>query len=463
MKNFTLVFLIYLISCSNLFGQSFDGQKYFKELLRINQIKHLPISKKELIDSTFIYYQADIDSLKENAVFSNVVLNKFFAKKITNYATSTGDLSFSNFFANVNSTEKTLSIGASFRLDNARSYLFSKKKREYIKLVRPIQKVEDLFTFYFKTDIRNSFSTISSKKNGVYNYNDNIGVGGKYTHVYNGNIIEKNDLLILKVREEIIKKEFKDDLDKFDDDAYKKELKLDKIKEDIDGFINFSHSSKNEKNVLNKKYIELYQAIADKKIKYIEDYNLLNYSDVSWISGEFYIPLTNKDIYSTRDKIAIDTSRVNNWRISADYNYLRSYNKLSYKITLQTSIFSSNNFRAKGNSPLNSLPIIKDNTTNQFQGSSSSVFDGEFDPFPVGRFKAEIVTLFLDNTVGLSVAFEEDFFGDIKNSNWKLGIPFSLKDKEKKPTVNFELQWREVNNTRTIGIALGYNFGRFIN
>lgn len=56
----------------------------------------------------------------------------------------------------------------------------------------------------------------------------------------------------------------------------------------------------------------------------------------------------------------------------------------------------------------------------------------------------------------------ERTFGKYATTNWKVGVPFCLRDKDDKPTVNFELQYKQVNNDRLIGIRVGFVLGKFV-
>lgn len=48
-----------------------------------------------------------------------------------------------------------------------------------------------------------------------------------------------------------------------------------------------------------------------------------------------------------------------------------------------------------------------------------------------------------------------------------MGIPVSLKDKDCKPKVNFELQWKEINtftsSDHIVGVSVNFLFGDMIN
>lgn len=69
------------------------------------------------------------------------------------------------------------------------------------------------------------------------------------------------------------------------------------------------------------------------------------------------------------------------------------------------------------------------------------------------------------NRIGFSPAIEFNQ-GTYKKTNWKLGIPISLKDKDGKPKINFELQWKEVNtfttNSHLVGLSANFLFGELI-
>tara|TARA_R110002049_G_scaffold281923_1_gene461594 strand:+ start:4736 stop:4864 length:129 start_codon:yes stop_codon:yes gene_type:complete len=41
-------------------------------------------------------------------------------------------------------------------------------------------------------------------------------------------------------------------------------------------------------------------------------------------------------------------------------------------------------------------------------------------------------------------------------------MPFSIADKDGNKTINFELQWRELNSKHFVGLSVGYNFGKFV-
>jgi len=92
---------------------------------------------------------------------------------------------------------------------------------------------------------------------------------------------------------------------------------------------------------------------------------------------------------------------------------------------------------------------------------TNNVYKTEYDNFATGKLELEVVAFLYKGMISISPAIEKNV-GKYDATNWKLGIPVSLKDKEGKPTLNFELQWREINTQHSIGISVGYNFGKFV-
>jgi hypothetical protein len=457
-----------------------NGNDYITILAHRNQVFQLVDNYDTLMSSTFEYYLRDMDSLLQHKIedwevkgkkgipfvaYNNAVLNKFFAEKITSYATNTGDLSFSNYFINANTSEKTLIIGKSFRMDNA--FEFSKEKRKAIKLVRPVQKVENLLSIYIKSDLSNGFSTLYSKNSDTeeYNFNSNIAVGGKYTWVINGSITPKDKKKIKFLRDNFVKKEIQKEVAKYDLGTFNNELDLKNIDSKN---LDISTIEKNKQDIIRKKYFEFYELIVDKELEYAKKKSLIQSSLFSWLSIEGYYPLTQKKILYSIDKVVLDTTKFGNWKTNLTYNVLGTRNfdcvfkESSIKLTLQGSLFNTNTFIANNKSPVNFQGIIKDNGDVLVEGSSTPVFIGDYNSFTSGTIKGEVVILLVGNSVGLSSSVEETLLGEVKNTNWKLGVPFSLKDKEDKPIINFELQWREINKSHSIGLSVGYNFGKFV-
>lgn len=248
------------------------------------------------------------------------------------------------------------------------------------------------------------------------------------------------------------------------DGDFKKEVELLKIKYNDKQKIELE-----EKKLIQKKYIEFYKAISEKELEYAEKEHLIKSTRVFWWSIEGFLPVKGKQVFVSKDAVSkTDTLTFNNWSASVTGNYLRSFytpttRNASIKVTAAFNVFNTNNFIANNTNPKTFQSILQDNGEQLVFGSSQSVFLGDYDEKPAMSLKGELSTLFFNNSIGLSGGFEYVFGDkDFENKNWKLGIPISLKDKEDKPTLNFEIQWKELNSSHFVGISVGYNFGKFV-
>jgi hypothetical protein len=497
MKKEKIILIMMLFSFVLTYGQTKSTKtkkraiEYIDIIAKKNHINFVAKTKKELKDTVYYWYKEDLNLLKKkypnkSKRYNNVVLNIHFKNIINAYATSTKDLSFSNYFMDANTTSKTLTIGKSFRLDN-----LSDSNRDEIKTLRPVQKLGQLFTIYGKSSFNNNFSNLSSfdKTANEYNFNSGIGIGAKYTRIYNGKITPQNKTEIEKVRDSLIAKSIQSSIDTYIKGAYLNEIKLLSIKNDTlnkdhtfkpdgtsnnDATINTANLikfNKAKKELIQKKYFEFYKSIADKELVFNKTEKYIKHSSVRWVSVEGYLPLTFNKVLVSTDTISVINPPIkfNNWSLGGTYNYLQSYSNLllnkeaSFKVTVGLSLFNTNNFIANGTSATVFQNIIKENPKQNVNGSSQSVYIGDYKEDEVVSLKLAVSSLFLNNSIGLSAAYEK-VFGDtaLESRNWKLGIPFSLKDKEGEPTYNFELQWRELNTTHYVGISVGYNFGKFV-
>lgn len=435
------------------------------DLAKRNQIHHISSSFQDLKDGIFSYYQVDIDALDvDNPFYNNSLVNNYFKGIITSYATNTGDLSFNNYFANINSTEGTLTIGKSFRMDN---FYWKKEKRQQNKKLKDLKKVTNLFTFYAKSNYNNGFANLYSEKKAKdgtesFQFNSDLGVGFKYTHVNRGKLWTKQSKKILDFRNSFVKSAVDTKIAIYEKTQLKKDLAVKNY-----GQTDHNTRKKNRKELVQKKYLEFYKDIVDEELKYFESQNLISKSRVTWWSISGYIPLTSSIVKHSTDLVEINESTYKDYNFKANFNVLCSFftktlfKTISSKLTIEGAYFNTNTFVANNNSTLKFQSIRQDNGDKLILGAVENVFEGSYNDFWGRSIKGEFVLLLFDNLVGISAAAEKTF-GLVENENWKLGIPFSLKDKDGKSTVNFELQWREFNRNHFVGIAVGYNFGRFI-
>ena len=111
------------------------------------------------------------------------------------------------------------------------------------------------------------------------------------------------------------------------------------------------------------------------------------------------------------------------------------------------------------------------NIINQDNGSlvtdiskTTSVYQANnFEQFTTTALSLENIRYLYRNMIGISGALEMNVGKNYNPLNWKLGIPVSLKNKEGKSNISFELQWKEINKNHFVGLKAGFNFGKFIN
>jgi hypothetical protein len=469
MKKKKILMLTLIVATAFCRAQVSDA--VFLKVAKENSINKVPKSFKELEDNLYSFYENDIEIIKQKddkAYYNNALLNLYFKNIITSYATNTGDLSFENFFANVNSTEKTLTLGKSFRFDN---FFRCKEERAANKMLKPIKKLGNLFTIYGKMNYDNGFATIASEQTIVedetaFKLNSTLGIGFKYTHIFNGtvSVLISDVPKVKKIRQNFVKDSINDKIKTYEKSKRKAELDLLNIAiEDT----NYTKMDLNSTKLKQKKFVDFYKAILDQELRYAKSEKIIKSSRVRWISLSTYIPIKGNNVNYSSDNINVKDSLFMDYNFSFSYNYLFNLNTkgffkdLSSKLTVETSVFHTNSFIASNTDTGIFRNIVQTNGNNILEESSKTAYLGSYEEFWARSLKGEFVVLLFNNSVGLSAAGEL-IFGDIENRNWKLGIPFSLKDKDGKPTVNFELQWREVSEQHFVGLSLGYNFGKFV-
>ena len=457
--------LLFIFSIS-LLAQS---KQVLESLANSNQIKQISDTYKDLKDSIFVYYQKDINSLpllKNGNVrtYNNVVLNEYFKNIITAYANNTNDLSLTSFFANVSTSDNTLTIGGSINLGD---FYWDEEKDKAGKKLKPLKKLTDLATFYIKTNYSNGFSNLIEKKEQedkteAYELSSNVGVGFKFTHINKGKLTPKSSSKIKDFRKIFVKEAILKKITDYEKNELNKELAL----------LNYGIVDANKKNEIKKskirdKYLEFYKEIVDKELEFAKSQNFIKSSHVSWWSISGYLPITNTDIKYSTDNKEIKTALFKDTRLAFNFNYLGNINyenklkQSSFKATAEISRFNTNTYIANNFRTSIFQDIKQNNVTSLVLASPISFFSEDYSEFYANSIKGEIVALGFNNFIGLSIAGELTT-GLVKNKNWKIGMPFSIADKDGNKTINFELQWRELNSKHFVGLSVGYNFGKFV-
>ncbi|WP_445430709.1 hypothetical protein [Chryseobacterium indoltheticum] len=386
------------------------------------------------------------------SVFNDQMLNILFADKVGTAFGGTNDLSLQKFFASLDASENSISIGANY--DN----------RD-----KDTDKLSIVFTGGLKMKSKDKFSTFY--KNGDFQEN-NIGAFFKTTWIFRGCINYTNKITTDQVlkRELAIKSNRLYLYDKYNKKTKKfnNEEANQLINKQLELIENNTKATSVD-GVLKEKEEELYLEMAKEEIEYIEKNKLYRYYWNHWMSADIYIPFGENNYKTTSDVISNPLTDKNFYSISGSltYNMMWLYSSgESIFLKAKGAIKNNNNIvvDAMTSTPFQTVTIGANNTniiTNTDDGYLTN-----FEKFITTTLTIEPAFFTLNNTVGFSPAIEFNA-GKYNKTNWKLGIPVSLKDKDGKPKVNFELQWKEINTFKSsdhiVGVSVNFLFGEMIN
>ncbi|KFF03174.1 hypothetical protein B0A68_10480 [Flavobacterium reichenbachii] len=343
-------------------------------------------------------------------------INHFFASEISSYVTSSKDLTFQKAYAVLSTSDKTLFLGGTFdtRKDDTDAVSF-------------------LLTTGIKAKVDDDFTSIY--KNGKLQ--NDLGFIIKFHWIGNGSIYYEG--------------EQEEKMSTFRENAIEK-----LIKEAV-------YDNASDDKTTKEKQTDFYKKIAKEEVDYIRKFRLYTLSTDHWFSFETYIPVSPRQYEIINDISTTDVKKENfyPWYITAGATkywkwssgkscYISGFGNIKNNNTIETEALTK--YTLPVYSPENSS-LIEENKT---------VYGGDFQQFITPSLSAEFVSFFvLDGTFGFSSGVDKTF-GKYDTLNWKLGVPFSLKDKEGKPSVNFELVWKEVDKDHFVGINVGFTFGKFI-
>lgn len=399
-------------------------------------------------------YENNMPTLKNGtkSVFNDQMLNILFAEKVGTAFAGTNDLSLQKFFASLDASENSISIGANY--DN----------RD-----KDTDKLSIVFTGGLKMKSKDKFSTFY--KNGDFEEN-NIGAFFKTTWIFRGWTNYTNKI----TRDQVLKRELAIKSNRlYLYDKYNKKTKKFN-NEEANQLINkqlelIENNTKatSVDGVLKEKEEELYLEMAKEEIEYIEKNKLYRYYWNHWMSADIYIPFGENNYKTTSDVISNPLTDKNFYAISGSltYNMMWLYSSgESIFLKAKGAIKNNNNIvvDAMTSTPFQTVTIGANNTniiTNTDDGYLTN-----FEKFITTTLTIEPAFFTFNNTVGFSPAIEFNA-GKYNKTNWKLGIPVSLKDKDGKPKVNFELQWKEINTFKSsdhiVGVSVNFLFGEMIN
>jgi hypothetical protein len=434
-KNYKILFVLPFLMALNTYGQTNNTS--------------IPQNSNELKNTTDNYLK-DIETLKkvpgdEDILFNEKMLNVFFSNEISKNFYGTNDLTLQKFYTSIDAEDNSLAFGTTF--------IFNQTNK--------LQPLDWVFNAGIKAKLEDKFSTIF--KNGKLD-NSELGITGKISYIGNGSLNypsktdQKRYNSIVNYRA-LIQKKYSEKIKKYIESDYKAELdSLKAIKADL------KENDTIYTDFIKEKYETFYKSIADEEIAFIKKNKMYNFFTDWWWSFDFFVPVGEKKYKHT------DSETNPNYLTSAFYplKLTSSITKFwkwsagqSIYLTAQISTFNNNSFLLDSANKVSFQTITNQSPTKQSVSNSEDVYIGDYNKFITTAFRAELV-FFPFDFVGFSPAIEKNAGSYYHKTNWKLGIPFSLKDKDEKPTVNFEVQWKEQNDNHYVGISVSYVFGKFI-
>jgi hypothetical protein len=385
----------------------------------------------------------------EQLLFNAQMLNILFASKVGTSFSGTNDLSLQRFFASLDAEDNSLSFGVNF--DS--------------RLGDELEKLKLIITAGAKIKSENKFAALYESDNFQ---EDNVGLVFKLSYIGNGTInFTKKEFLDRKMavleHRKFLYKKYDDKVDAFN----KKELNDFRTQHLLEKQYNYDLGTVGE--LLMEKSDELYKELAKEEIAYIEKNKLYRYLKDYWFSFDAYVPLGEKMYMTTPNKAAtaLESKIFYPLELSLTGNYMILFSH-------GESIFMKWRFGLKNNNNIlvdnkKALPFQTTMTGNDgmlIVTESTDGYEIDYDNFVTRSLTLEPAVFILKNTLGFSPSIEFNA-GKYSKTNWKLGVPVSLKDKEGKPKVNFEIQWKEINTFNTsnhyIGISTSFLFGDLIN
>lgn len=406
--------------------------------------------QNQLKSPSSTYPSGKIDENGKEILFNDKMLNILFANNVGTAFGGSNDLSLQKFYASLDADDKSIAIGANF--DS--------------RCGDETKKLNWVFSGGFKIKAKDKFATIY--KNGDFQ-EDNIGATLKISLIGNGIINftstkTKQDRYenVLQNRAYLCEK-YDKKVSKFNSD----ELPDLKTKNATLKLTNPDEKDLNK--VLEEKEKEDFIALAKEEIEYLEKNKMYHYLWNHWYSLEVFTPF-GENTYKTTNDIVNNPLK--------DRKFYAFTATLSGNTMWQFSSGQSIFIKGKLNLKNNNNIIVDNMTATPFQtttiGSggitvvtnSDDGYSTDFKQFLTTSLTIEPSFFIFKNTIGFSPAIEFNQ-GKYDKTNWKLGIPISLKDKDGKPKVNFEVQWKEVNtfttSTHLVGISANFLFGELIN
>ena len=392
-----------------------------------------------------------INKDNDTLLFNPKMLNLLFADKIGTSFGGSNDLSLQKFYFGIDSDDKSIALG--FNIDS--------RGKEKLK------KLNWIFSTSLKLKSANNFATIFDGKGKFLN--DNIGATYKASLIGRGIInfqsnSDKNRKKAIENNRRKLFEKYDAAAKKFNDESLSKFKKEHSISKPLDADLGTLTEE------LKEKHDTAYEELAQEEIDYILDNKMYHFMSNKWLSLEVFTPWGGITNYITPDEnTPYVKDRFYNITASLTGNYMIAYSSgESVFLKLTTSIKNNNTILAN-NVSAKTFQTSTIAANNNIIVKNEDVYVTPYEEFITSSLSFEPTYFFWSNILGdFGVSAELELnFGKYNRTNWKLGFPVSLKDKEGKPSINFEFQYKSIKTLdKTLdvfGISSNFLFGDLIN
>lgn len=377
-------------------------------------------------------------------------LNKFFATKIGTYLSEASDLSLSKAYAVLDNADGKLFIGGTFNKNNSSA-----------------ERTKFIFTAGVKANIKDGFAKILDEDG----FNNDIGINLKFTFFGRGSIWFDANPAAIKRTLVTNKRLYLENklLSEFDEKITKEGFNENHTGNTASDWVsNIGTYIRSESENVRKKFSE-------EEAEYISDEKLFNVAHSWWISTDVYIPFTKSefDIVNDLSERNFKTEKYKPYELNISYTNFWEKNLFigfplilpgTTLLTFKGSVLANNSVSAELIDAYTYDKYLEQDrdidTVFAAKLKTQSVYLGKFENFVTTRLSGRLVYMPV-SFMGISAAFEKSF-GKTNDINWRLGIPFSLKDNEGKAKINFEIVWKEVKKEHSVGLSIGLPIGNNI-
>lgn len=392
------------------------------------------------------------------------VLNIMMAKEVSQYLSSSGDLSYARAFATLDDSDDRLTLAYNFT---------NKHFREQAASAR----LKWVYSVGIKGNIAKGFADIWNQKG----FAQDIGLFGKITWVGRGSVRyfangamvtqqpralaaapERLDHQRIAKRKEVYYKrlldaEAKEFLEKMGKEMTDRSL-------DDQGVDKSGISYGREfKDSYRAKIAELQASLAKSMIAAVYGDTLYTWVSGRWVTLETYLPVTEKgyNVAATAEQGWFDERLAMPFSVSLGLTGFARHPSIgTFQGKVSGRVWQNNSVDAGKTEEIPFQTIAARGGTDSLQSvtSSDDVNIGTFSRFATGSIALRGVYLY-PCLVGISAEVEQ-VLGDVNALNWKLGVPFRLQDKDGNASVNVEVQWREQYKQHSIGLSIGLPIGK---